>query len=105
MQYGRVVSFNEKIFLVVCCTLNFRYLSIESVFRVSIARYEHKGCWENSRQWHICPEFSQRLLIYQATIFNPIRNEIVILDSKIVLFLRTYSIGLAINYTFGFPCL
>ena len=38
-------------------------------------------------------------LTYQATIFIQIRNEIIILDSKIVLFLQAYSIGLAINYT------
>ena len=88
---------------------------MKSVFRVSRARYEHKGCWENSRQLHNCPEFSQRRT-YQATIFNPIRNKIIILDSKIVLFLRAYAIGLAFNctlisrkkmsfYLFGFPCL
>ena len=88
---------------------------MNSVFCVSRARYEHKGCWENSRQFHNCPEFSQRRT-YQATIFNPIRNKIIILDSKIVLFLRAYAIGLAFNctfisrrkmlfYLFGFPCL
>ena len=38
-------------------------------------------------------------LAYQATILIQIRNEIIILDSKIVLFLQAYSIGLAINYT------
>ena len=88
---------------------------MKSVFRVSRARYEHKGWCENSRQLHNCPEFSQRRT-YQATIFNPIRNKIIILDSKIVLFLRAYAIGLAFNctlisrkkmsfYLFGFPCL